>query len=432
VQLPRGTAQVRFKGIAGSSWQSDMCVDNIVVANMQHAGQYMHLDTSKGRTGETSYLQSPTLLAGIRSMSFAYQVYDATADTLYTESRAGKAGKWTPTGWHVTGSRHQGGRTAQWSVAVTNIPGGTTQVRFTGRKGDRKGSNPANSVTMMIDSVSFSASTVKLCDVLTAPANGGMGNCVNALLRMSPGMRCQPTCNSGYDVSGPTVCRNTSTLVTPVCQKWSLKCGAAACEYDWTGIGSSTHVHALTSHPRFPQKPNVIHKLMSGTFQMKQTGDDLGAMLEGFVKAPITGTYTFSTESDDASEVWAATQPSTLSGLRKVVELTGCCRKVSGTTALTWSGGKSYYIMGLVKEGRGGEYLRVGMRGVVQSSSRSRLRCLQTLVRQLVPARTAPRHHGRGAHKTNLRCAHCVKQATVWSLPTKPALGHLRARSVSC
>ena len=48
-------------------------------------------------------------------------------------------------------------------------------------------------------------------------------------------------------------------------------------------------------------------------------------------------------------------------GLKMVVELNGCCREVAGTVKVQWTAGKSYYIMGRVKEGGGGEYLRVGM-----------------------------------------------------------------------
>merc|ERR1719440_423533 len=139
-----------------------------------------------------------------------------------------------------------------------------------------------------------------------------------------------------------------------------LRCGAAVCEYAWTGIGG-TKVSDLTNNKRYPNSPNAVRKLTSGRFEMKQRGNNLGAVLEGFVKAPTTGKYTFSTHSDDASEVWAASKPNTQEGLVKVVELTGCCRRINGRTQLSWTAGQAYYIRALVKEGGGGEYLRVGM-----------------------------------------------------------------------
>ena len=41
------------------------------------------------------------------------------------------------------------------------------------------------------------------CDASTAPTNGGVGDCTNSL---ASGSTCQPTCNSGYTVSGTTSC----------------------------------------------------------------------------------------------------------------------------------------------------------------------------------------------------------------------------------
>eukprot|EP01047_Picozoa_sp_COSAG01_P076262 COSAG01_NODE_13335_length_1599_cov_308.847333_1_plen_397_part_10 len=143
--------------------------------------------------------------------------------------------------------------------------------------------------------------------------------------------------------------------------KSAMRCGAAACEYDWTGIGG-TRVSDLTNNKRYPNSPNYIRKLTSGRFEMRQKGNNLGAVLEGYVNAPTSGAYTFSTHSDDASEVWAARNAYTQEGLVKVVELTGCCRKINGRTQLSWTAGQAYYIRALVKEGGGGEYLRVGMK----------------------------------------------------------------------
>ena len=67
--------------------------------------------------------------------------------------------------------------------------------------------------------------------------------------------------------------------------------------------------------------------------------------------------------SDDSSEVWASDvdgftpfSPKSNDGLKKVVELNGCCREVSGTVKVTMKKGSSYYIMGHGKEGGGGEY----------------------------------------------------------------------------
>jgi hypothetical protein len=141
----------------------------------------------------------------------------------------------------------------------------------------------------------------------------------------------------------------------------ALRCGAAVCEYQYTKIGGSKVADLLRS-PKFPRHPNKIVKVTKGTFSMTMKGDNLGIMMEGFVRAPVTGAYTFSTRSDDSSAVWAATAPSTQANLRKVVELNGCCRKVQGKVQLQWQAGQAYYIRAYVKEGGGAEYGQVGMK----------------------------------------------------------------------
>ena len=140
----------------------------------------------------------------------------------------------------------------------------------------------------------------------------------------------------------------------------ALKCGAPACEYQYSGI-SGTTVAALTNSAKFRAgKPDKTLQLTdwhqgSGYFQMTMRGNNLGAMLEGYLLAPATGKFTFSTNSDDSSELWGASKPNTKIGLVKVVELRGCCRKVQGTKALSLTKGKSYYMRYYVKEGGGGE-----------------------------------------------------------------------------
>jgi hypothetical protein len=141
----------------------------------------------------------------------------------------------------------------------------------------------------------------------------------------------------------------------------ALRCGAAVCEYQYTGIGG-TKVPDLLRSPKFPRHPSKIIKLTHGTFSMTMKGNNLGVMMEGFVRAPVTGAYSFSTRSDDSSAVWAAQQPNTQLGLTKVVELNGCCRKVQGKVKLQWVAGQAYYIRAYVKEGGGGEYGQIGMR----------------------------------------------------------------------
>ena len=54
---------------------------------------------------------------------------------------------------------------------------------------------------------------VMLCDASTAPTNGGVGSCMSSL---ASGSTCQPTCNSGYTVSGTSSC-SAGTLTAATC-----------------------------------------------------------------------------------------------------------------------------------------------------------------------------------------------------------------------
>jgi len=52
-------------------------------------------------------------------------------------------------------------------------------------------------------SYDMSVSCIQGCDASTAPSHGGVGNCTPSL---APGSICQPTCNTGYRVSGASSC----------------------------------------------------------------------------------------------------------------------------------------------------------------------------------------------------------------------------------
>ena len=49
------------------------------------------------------------------------------------------------------------------------------------------------------------------CDASTSPTNGAVGDCTSTL---ASGSTCQPTCNSGYTVSGTSSC-NMKTVPPP-------------------------------------------------------------------------------------------------------------------------------------------------------------------------------------------------------------------------
>ena len=53
------------------------------------------------------------------------------------------------------------------------------------------------------------------CDASVAPTNGAVGTCTNSL---ASGSTCQPTCDSGYTVSGTSSC-TAGTLTAATCTK---------------------------------------------------------------------------------------------------------------------------------------------------------------------------------------------------------------------
>ena len=58
---------------------------------------------------------------------------------------------------------------------------------------------------LCLSTASLTECPLKSCDASTAPTNGGVGTCTSTL---ASGSTCQPTCNSGYIVSGTSSCNN--------------------------------------------------------------------------------------------------------------------------------------------------------------------------------------------------------------------------------
>lgn len=154
---------------------------------------------------------------------------------------------------------------------------------------------------------------------------------------------------------------NGSTHITGVCPPPGLRCGTSACATYYNDI-IGTKVVNLKSAAKFPDSPDE-HIALDKLEIPEGKGSNYGVLLEAWVRPPLTGDYIFSTYSDDSSEVWLSTTPGvvqTEAEMTKVVELDGCCRKVTGTTNVSLEGGKSYYLLGYMKEGSGNDYFQVG------------------------------------------------------------------------
>eukprot|EP01047_Picozoa_sp_COSAG01_P017230 COSAG01_NODE_908_length_12794_cov_119.794171_2_plen_1484_part_00 len=381
-------------------------------ASKAHGGKhFMYLETSNGQTGDASYLISPTFKAPAGgTMAFYYHMHGASMGVLSLENYATK---WS-TLWSKRGQQHSS-TSAAWTHASVKLPPGTTRVRFKGTKGSSyTGDMSVDSVTFSLILAQSTVCTLRTGGLGTLPALIGGGASANSccvpgsdwdLVDGSACAACQPghydhdadaatpciSCPAGRfsNLTGATSCdvcqpRTYSHVGESACARCRsnphgrginfascqgisttssviLRCRAPACEYQYNGIPGSS-VRDLISSPKYPSAPDRIVPIRSGVFHMSMKGDNLGVMMEGFLLAPISGQYTFSTYSDDASVVWVATQPNTQSSLTKAVELDpGCCHKVQGTVRVHWTVNNTYYLRALIKEGGGGEYLQVGM-----------------------------------------------------------------------
>eukprot|EP01049_Picozoa_sp_SAG25_P001219 SAG25_NODE_49_length_18832_cov_5.265841_1_plen_3791_part_10 len=143
----------------------------------------------------------------------------------------------------------------------------------------------------------------------------------------------------------------------------ALQCGTAACERHWKQIPGSD-LPSIWSNPRYPDHPNSIMSLQADRFEMAQRGDNMATMLEGFVRAPATGYYSFSAYSVGESEVRLMLKPNMLprsaSEMHVVVQRRGNSNTMidmvqdgrnAGIAPVRLLKGEAYYMMALVKTG---------------------------------------------------------------------------------
>lgn len=143
----------------------------------------------------------------------------------------------------------------------------------------------------------------------------------------------------------------------------TLPCTGAVCAHVYNGISGGS-IASLTSNAKYPSSPDESVVLgQDGNTGLKfpesstNRAEDYGVLLEGVLLPPATAGYSFSTHSDDASEVYIEV---TKGEWTKVVELAGCCRKVQGTLVVDLVARKPYRLKGIFKESRGSDYINIG------------------------------------------------------------------------
>ena len=93
-------------------------------------------------------------------------------------------------------------------------------------------------------SSSTPVSVIDTCDASGAPSNGGVGDCADSL---ASGSTCQPTCNSGYTVSGTSSC-SAGTLTMATCAATVVSTSASASYWNEdTSVGSLKDWYSITS-----------------------------------------------------------------------------------------------------------------------------------------------------------------------------------------
>jgi glucose/arabinose dehydrogenase len=131
----------------------------------------------------------------------------------------------------------------------------------------------------------------------------------------------------------------------------------------WTGI-NGTAVSDLTSRPTFPNSPNTSGTLTS-FLAPTNWSDNYGTRVFGWVRAPVTGNYTFSMHADDNAELWLSTtiSPDSRRLIASIPEWTDVNEWTKfasqNSASIPLIAGRFYYIEALQKEGTGGDNLGV-------------------------------------------------------------------------
>ncbi|MHC4207478.1 MAG: LamG-like jellyroll fold domain-containing protein, partial [Planctomycetota bacterium] len=161
---------------------------------------------------------------------------------------------------------------------------------------------------------------------------------------------------------------STANIITG--KVWSFKTGrnmGTVTREVWTGIGGNL-VSDLTSHSLYPDSPTIreeITRLEGPT----NWANNYGTRFHGFLTPPVTGSYTFWIASDDYSELWLSsdTNPANASRRAHVPGWTDPRQwydfPEQQSNPIFLTGGQTYYIKVLHKEGGGDDNIAVAWEG---------------------------------------------------------------------
>jgi len=117
---------------------------------------------------------------------------------------------------------------------------------------------------------------------------------------------------------------------------------------------SGSDIPSLTKAKKFPDQPDD-RGTWPGLESKSNIGDNYGLMLHGYIIPPKDGSYTFRKQSDDASELWLSSDTSP-TGASLFLPANKSDRSVK------LKQGEARYIKVLLKEGVGGDFVKIGWR----------------------------------------------------------------------
>lgn len=128
--------------------------------------------------------------------------------------------------------------------------------------------------------------------------------------------------------------------------------------------GSS--IQNLLNHPSYPNNPRLT-SIVSNKFEAPtDIANNYGQRIQGWVKAPVSGNYTFWVAGDDNTELYLSTSdgPENLRRIALVPQWTTPREWTKfpeqKSASITLEAGKYYFIRALMKESSGGDNLAVG------------------------------------------------------------------------
>jgi hypothetical protein len=182
----------------------------------------------------------------------------------------------------------------------------------------------------------------------------------------TPGTTYSVVVNGVTDVSNAA---NATADATDTFVAWQVVDGGLLFEA-FTGIGGTPVVN-LTNAAKFPASPDDA-RFINSFSTPNGYADNYGARVRGWFVPEVTGDYTFFIASDDASQLFfnpnGEEEVSFLTGGFPIAEETGCCGGFEEPgvpeTSIPYSltAGQAYYIEALLKEGGGGDWMRVAYR----------------------------------------------------------------------